>query len=760
MSINPVNRRDFLKLTGLSSSGLVLGGTVGLGVATTSLPAWAKPAKSAKGLLFNVFVQISPEDQVFIIAHRSEMGTGIKTSLPQVLADELEADWQKVEVIQGQANNDYGSQNTDGSRSIRDFYSVMRQMGASAKWMLCKAAADLWQVPMAECQAKNHRVIHTPSNRQKSFGELAIAAAAVKAPDVTALRFKKPSEFNYIGKPVPQVDLEAMLTGQTEFGVDIRRPNMLIASIERSPVLGGQIKRVQSQAAKKIAGVVDVIEIPGTANQVGFHPIAGVAVLAENTWSAQKGREALDIEWQSSEHDNYNTEVFGKELLQACQQPLNTGKLWRKRGNAVAELERAEQTFEASYLVPHWTHAPMEPPMATAEVTEAGCEIWACVQVPQSTRDTVAAALGLKPEQVVVNVTLLGGGFGRKSKPDFAVEAALLAKASGRPVKVCWTREDDIQHSYYHAINAQRYHAVVDQKGFITALSQQVAAPTIMSTFVPGAQQQADWEIGQGFANLPYDIEHIHAESLPVKAHTRIGWMRAVYNVSYAFAANSFIDELARKYGHDPLEYQLNALGKDRVIDTQAEGFDNFAYGKSAQEYPMSVRRLKQAILAVKKSAGWPQATGKHEGWGIAAHPSFLSYVAVASKVRLVKTSASKPTLEVLEVHIAIDAGQLVNPDRVHAQMEGSVIFALSSGLYGEVPFKDGQVQVSNFHDYSLLRVNQTPKIVVTLIDSDEKHTGVGEPGVPPVIPSITSAIVAAGGVRIRQLPIKKYLTV
>lgn len=749
-----VNRREFLKYTGLSSSGLILGGSLAGGL-SGALPAWAKTSALNNSLMLNLFVHIAPDDSVSIIAHRSEMGTGIKTSLPQVVADEMEADWEKVKVVQGQANSEYGSQNTDGSRSVRDFYAVMREMGASAKLMLRQAAAKEWGVALEECDAIQHRVIHRSSQRSSSYGELAVAAAAVAVPNPKLLRYKSKQDFNYIGKSVAVVDLDDMLTGNAQYGVDIQRPGMLIASIERCPVLAGTVKHFNDKQARAIHGVVDVIEIKTTPNQVGFHPLAGVAVIASNTWAALKGREALQIEWDLGANQSYNSKKYRQALRGLCQQP---GKVWRQRGDAASVLQSAEKTFSATYTMGHIVHAPMEPPMATAEITSEGCEVWASVQVPQATRNAVAAALNFKPEQVIVNVTLLGGGFGRKSKPDFAVEAAILAKAVGRPVKVCWSREDDIRHSYYHAASAQTYTASLNKLGRIEALEQHVAAPTIMSTFALGSDTQADWEVGQGFANIPYDIANIHAESHGAKAYTRIGWMRAVFNVPYAFAANSFIDEVARSNNLDPLQYQLDMLGDDRDLDTAKDGFANFAYGKKAEEYPLQIGRLKNAISRVKASVGWPQKTAKGEGWGIAAHPSFLSYVAVATKVRL--SAGDNKKLDIKEVHIAIDAGQLVNPDRVRAQMEGSVIFALSSALYGDIQFENGAVQQSNFHDYPVLRMDRTPKIVVTLIDSEEKHTGVGEPGVPPVAPSLTSAIAAAGGERIRDLPIAQHLEV
>lgn len=736
-----LDRRTFLKMTGLGTAGLALHATI-----STNAMAAVNPA--SKAVLLNIFVQVGTNNRVTIVAHRSEMGQGIRTSLPQVVADELEADWDKVDVLQAEGDKKYGDQETDGSHSVRDFYQTMREMGASAKLMLLQAAAAQWQVPVDSCVAKNHRVTHTASGKSLSYGDLAEAAAKQPIPDVKTLTFKPSSEFKYIGKPVPSVDLVDVVRGSTTYGIDTQLPGMVYASIERCPVLGGKVKSFDATKTKQVKGVVDVIKIDGGIEPAGFNPLAGVAVIATNTWAALQGRKLLHVEWETSAHAHYDSRAAIAELATAV---ADDTQVVRKRGDLEAAFANAVQTHEAVYTLPHLEHATMEPPAATAKITGDSCEIWACTQSPQAVREQVAGLLGFKSERVKVNVTLLGSAFGRKAKGDFVAEAVLLAKATGKPVKVTWSREDATRNGYYHAYSVQHFKAALDKNHKMVALDATVASPSIGSTFQPNVKTLQSFELAQGFASAPYSAPHLRFRCAPAVAHTRIGWMRSVYNINHAFAHNSFVDELARLNKRDPLEFQLEIIGSDREIETESEGFKN----PTPAGYPFKTARLKNVLQVVKKSSGWPARVKKGEGWGVATHKSFLSYVAVATKVSLVKDE-----VRVQEVHIAIDCGQIVNPDRVHAQMEGSVIFGLSAALLGEITFKNGAVEQSSFDDYPVLRMNQCPKIAVTLINSNEKHSGVGEPGVPPIAASVTSAIAAAGGPRIRDLPIKKHLKV
>ena len=729
-NLTSLDRRTFLKATGLASTGLVLQATI-----ANDVLASPHPGKAA--LALNVFVSIELDGKVNIIAHRSEMGQGIRTSLPQIVADEMEADWRKVTIVQAIADEKYGNQDTDGSRSVRTFFQTMREIGAAAKLMLRQAAAQSWQVKLEECIAINHTCKHLPSGRVLSFGDLAERAAALPAPDPKNLSFKAKKDYNYIGKPLAIVDLPAMVSGGTQFGIDTALPGMVYASIERSPVMGGKVKSYDASAALKIKGVLQIVPILGGITPAAFNPHAGVAVVATNTWAAQQARKQLKIEWDLGPHSSFDS---AQDLQDMAAGKLGERKTLTAQGDTDTAFNTAARVVDATYIVPHLEHATMEPPAAVATFNGDVCEVWACVQSPVRARDVIAAAIGAKPEKVIVNVTLLGGGFGRKSKPDFAAEAALIAKAVGKPVKVTWTREDAIKQGYYHASSVQTFAAALDKKDQLLGIKSCVASPTIMSLFGPDSGFLQDWEAGQGFSNLPYQIDNQLIENAHTPAHTRIGWMRSVFHINHAFGVNSFFDELARDVKQDPFVFHQRLIGKDRVVDKDSD-------------HPFKSNRLLAVMDAVKKSCAWPQKSKPNEGWGLAQHYSFFSYVAVATKVTLKDKS-----LSVDEVHIALDCGQIVNPDRVHSQMEGAVIFGLSLALYGDIEFKQGAVTQSNFHDYPLLRMDKCPKIIVTLLDSDEKHTGVGEPGVPPIAPSLTSAIVAAGGPRIRQLPINRLL--
>lgn len=746
-SLSKLNRRDFLKMTGIGGVGLAL-------QASLSSCDWVGGAAKlsdtpGRGLSLNVFVHIATDNRVTIMAHRSEMGQGIRTSLPQVVADELDADWDKVDVLQAEGDQKYGDQETDGSHSVRDYYQTMREMGASAKLMLCQAAAQQWQVPIEACEAKNHQVTHAESGKSLSYGELAEAAAKQKLPDLKTLIFKPEADYKYIGKPVAMVDLEDMVRGAANYGIDTLLPGLVHASIERCPVLGGKVKSYDATKAKLVAGVLDVIKIDGGVEPAGFHPLAGVAVIATNTWAALEGRKALSIEWEASAHANYDSSATIAQLSNTSVP--NDAKLVRKRGDVEDAFVNAAQTHEAVYSIPHLEHATMEPPAATVRIANGICEVWACTQSPQGAREYIAELAGIKPAKVKVNVTLLGGAFGRKAKSDYIAEAALLAKATGKPVRVTWSREDTFRHGYYHAYSVQHFKAALDKNQQLLALDATVTSPSISSLFKPGVSGLQDFELGQGFANPPCSAPHLRFRNVPASARTRIGWMRSVYNINHAFSYNSFIDELARLNNRDPLQFQLDTIGDDREITTIEEGFTN----ATPPNFPFKTARLKNVLNEVKKSSGWPATVNAGEGWGVAAHSSFLSYVAVATKVSLEQNA-----VRVLEVHIAIDCGKILNPDRVHSQMEGSVIFGLSAALFGEITFKNGAVEQSSFDNHPLLRINQSPKIVVTLISSTEKHSGVGEPGVPPISASVTNAIAAAGGPRIRALPIKNHLSI
>jgi isoquinoline 1-oxidoreductase beta subunit len=746
-SLRNVNRRDFLKLTGLAAGGLVLAAALPFGARAN-----AQSAASAADNTLNLFVSIEPNNTINIVCHRSEMGQGIRTSIPQIVADELCAAWDDVHVVQGLANEAYGSQNTDGSRSIRNFYDTMRQMGASARTMLEQAAANQWGVTPSEVYAKDSHVWLKNSDKKASFGELSAAAAQLTPPELETLRYKAKKDFNYIGKAIRSIDLPDVVTGNTTFGQDIQLDGMLYVSIERSPVFGSSVKSFDKDAAMDVSGVVDVYKMPEQPSPIGFSPLNGVAIFATNTWAAMQGRKALDIKWGESPHQSHNSEQYQEELAKRI---VTKGKAVRTAGDAYQAIEQASKTVEASYTMPYLVHAAMEPPAATAVVTENSCEIWACTQTPQSTQQNVAQALGLEKDQVTVHVTLLGGGFGRKSKPDFSVEAALLAKQAGKPVKVVWSREDDIRQGYYHAISTQHFVAGINQDNEVDGWVQRTAFPSISFTFNGTEDAPTVGEMSLGFGDMPFDLANLSCESHKAPAHIRIGWVRSVSNIHHAFAQGSFVDELAVATNTAPHKMWLQLIGSDRLVNPKEQGFEYGNYGESLDKFPIDTKRLKHVLNDVVAKSGANQNTAKGEGWGLSVQRSFASYVAVATKVRVTGNK-----VQVLEMHSTIDAGTIVNPDRVRSQQEGSMIFGLSLALMGEISIKDGAVVQSNYNDYPILRMSQSPKIESYIVASDAPPGGVGEPGTPPVAASLANAIFHASGERIRNLPVSKHMEV
>jgi isoquinoline 1-oxidoreductase beta subunit len=718
------------------------------------LPTEALAATTVDGAAFHpsVYLGIEPDGTVIIVTHRSEMGTGIRTALPSVAADELDADWKHVKIQQAIGDKKYGDQNTDGSCSIRDFYEAFREAGAMARIMLETAAAKQWGVDATECHAQNHEVVHAKSGRKMGYGPAAaLAAKETVKPEKNLLRYKTPQEYRYVGKDLPIVDLEEITTGRATFGMDARRPDMVFASSERSPVVGGTIKSLDDKDARAVKGVLDVVTIDPAKPPYGFQALGGVAVIADSTWAAMQGRKKLKIEWNPGEHAVFTSATARNTMFETVHSPQ---KVVRNIGNADAEFAKNGKTVEADYYVPMLAHVSMEPPVAVAEYRNGRVECWAPTQNPQAVQDTVAQAVGIKPEEVVCNVTLLGGAFGRKSKPDYVAEAAILSKKLGKPVKVVWSREDDIHWDYFQAGGAMYMKASLDQKGTPQAWLQRSAYPPIFYIFDASTRQAGSIELGLGWVDLPFALAHHRAENGPVEPHVRYGWMRSVTNISNAFATCSFTDELARQAGRDPIEYYLELLGPDRKIDFKAEGTENFNYGKPLEDYPLDTARYRRVVQLVAEKSGWANfKPSKNRALGFAAHRSFLTYVATVVEVEI----DEKGGLSIPRVEIAVDAGKVINPDRVKSQFEGAAVFGASIALMGEITALDGRIQQSNFNNYPVVRMNQAPVVTnVHLVSSDALPAGAGEPGVPPMAPAICNAIFAATGKRIRELPIKK----
>jgi len=726
-----ISRRVFL--AGSASSVLLLG------IARAGKVA-SRPVVSY-GL--GMFVAIDDAGDVTITCHRSEMGQGIRSSLPVVIADELGADLARVKVAQGDGDPRYGDQNTDGSTSIRNFFDALREAGAVARTMLITAAAARWRVPAARLVAEHGEVRDPMTKRALDFGALVQDARKVPLPKQVALR--PLAELTHLGTDLPLYDGEAYVTGTAAYAADVVLKGMLVAVIARPPDVFGAVEHIDDTRATAVPGVRKIVQLPAPKPPAGPQPLGGVAVLAEHTWAALKGRDALAITWRGGPNAHYDSAAYTRELLAAVRAP---GEVVRHVGDADAALASAATRVEAEYVVPHLAHAPMEPPAAIARVTGDRCEVWACTQDPQGAVEAVAQALGLPKDHVTVHVTFLGGGFGRKSIPDFCIEAALLARAAGAPVRVQWTREDELRHAYYHTHSAQALAAGLDAKGDVVAWRHRIAYPAISSTFKDGIVRPSTGELGQGILDLPLAIPNVRFETGAAPGHVRIGWMRSVCNVQQAFAVQSFIAELAHAAKRDPRDMLLAVLGGARTVDEKDQGVDKLGnYGAPLAKHPIDVARFHRVIDRATTAAGW----GKRAGLGLAVHRSFLSYVAVAA--------AADDVGRITEAWIAVDAGLIVNADRVRAQMEGAFVFAMSSAMHGEIAWKDGAPVQRNFHDYRLARMPEVPRqIHVEIVKSDHPPGGVGEPGVPPVAPAIANAIFAATGKRVRNFPFAREL--
>jgi isoquinoline 1-oxidoreductase beta subunit len=516
-------------------------------------------------------------------------------------------------------------------------------------------------------------------------------------------------------------------------------------------VVGGTVARLDASAALKIPGVRRVVTLPTWSPPAGFQPLGGVAVIADHTWAALRGRAALAIEWNHGANQSYDSDLY-KTRLQASVRA--SGQTVRSVGDADQALAMATRTIEAEYHVPHLTHSSIEPPVAVARVDERGCEVWAATQNPQAAQTEVAKALGLERAQVTVHVTFLGGGFGRKSKPDYVVEAALLAREAKAPVRVQWSRDDEIRHSYYHSCSTQRLEAGFDPAGKVVAWRQRVASPSIGSTFDQKVTSISLDELGQGILDLPLAVPAVRMESCEAPAHVRIGWLRSVHNINSAFAVQSFIAEIAALMNRDPREVLLEVLGPARLLSPSEAGVKSIPnYDAKLEEHPVDVGRLRHVIERVTERAGWTAARRTGRALGLAAHRSFLTSVAAVAAV----SRDSRGLVRVDEVWITADAGRVVNPDRVRAQLEGAVIFGISLALHGAITMRRGAVEQTNFHDYRLARMTDAPRAIhVEVIESQSRPGGVGEPGVPPIAPAIANAVFELTGKRVRELPLRR----
>ncbi len=686
---------------------------------TVSGPSREAEARPASSFALNPFIRIGTDDVITIIVNHSEMGQGVYTSLPMLVAEELECDWTKIRVEAAPVDPAYNHalwgtfQGTGGSSSVLSEWHRLRVVGAIAREMLVAAAADTWKVSKASCRAEKGTVIHD-SGKSMTYGQLAEKAANGPVPQ--GVKLKDSSAFKVIGKPMPRLDTPDKTTGTAVFGLDVDIPNMHIALVARSPVFGGTVTNFNGEKAKAVPGVKDVVQVP-----------SGVAVVAEGFWPAKLGRDALEITWDNPANAKVSTDEMSLQYRSLAERE---GVVARKSGDAAQGIFNSAQQLTAEYEVPYLAHAPMEPLNCVVDLRSDSCEIWVGTQFQSADRSAAAQAAGLKLEQVKIHTMLIGGGFGRRANPqsDFVSEAVHVARAAKRPVKVIWTREDDMKGGWYRPMWSDRIRAGLDAAGDLTAWHHTIVGQSIMAdTPFEGAMMRDGVDLAsvEGAADVPYEIPNILVDLHSPETAVPVQWWRSVGHSHTAFVVESFLDETAHAAARDPYEFRSKLL----------------------ENHP----RHKQVLELVAAKADWGSDLPKGHGRGIALHMSFGSLIALVAEVSVHK----EDKLQIIRVVCAIDCGSFVNPDTIEAQMEGSIVFGLTATLYGAVTLKDGRVQQSNFSDYRMLSMREMPKIEVHIVPSQEPPGGVGEPGVPPVAPAVTNAIFAATGKRIRRLPIR-----
>jgi len=713
MSAHVLTRRDFIR----GGTALVIG---------FSLPLETACQQGSKGQAnpLNAWVKIAPDNGVTLMLAKCELGQGIMTALPMVLADEADVDWTRVHVVHADTNPSIYDMGTGGSGSTAGQFTPLRQAGAAARQMLIAAAAQRWNVSPESCRTAKGIIY---SGAQKAtYGELAEAAAKLPVPDLKSVPLKSSQDFAYIGKPLPRVEIPSKCDGSAQFGLDVRVPGMVRAVIARCPYYGGSLKNFDAAKAKAIPGVIDVIAIPEVSSA---HSRAGVEVVAENTWAAMRGRDALAVNWEGAKPEDTSDTLRQRMVALADQ----SGKVLRNEGNAAEVIAKAATKVEAAYEMPFLAHATMEPMNCTVHVRSDGAEIWAPTQSPEWIAGAVARATGLSPKSIVGHTLLSGGGFGRRYQLDFAVEAALVSKAVGKPVQVVWTREDDMRFDFYRPANYHKLAGALDENNRLVAWHHRLVSTSIRD-FWGGKSEGQEIE---GAIDVPYAIPNILLEYAPAPTSVPRAWWRSVANSFNGFVVQSFMDELAHVAKQDPLQFRL-ALLPDREVNPKSK------------EPEFDPRRMRAVMQEAAKRAGWGTAAPKDRARGFAAHYSFDTYVAQVAEV-----SVNTGNLQVHRVTCAVDCGRAVNPDGVKAQMEGAIIFGLSAALYGEITVKDGAVEQGNFDDYPIARIADAPDTEVYVLTNDHVPTGCGEPGVPPIAPAVTNALFAATGQRIRKLPIR-----
>lgn len=706
-------RREFVKITALSGSALALG--ISYGHARERRKAW-KP---------NTWLRIETDGTITIVVGKSEMGQGVRTALPMLVAEELDADWKAIQLEQASPGKDYTRLGTGGSFSVASNWNPLRRAGATAREMLLLAAASKWSVDRAALRTDRGVVLHEASGRRATYGELSEAAAAIPVPkDIT---LKQPKDFRIIGRRTARVDGPAIVTGRAKFGADIRVPGMRYAVVLRPPVPGDKLARFDGAKAKQVRGVRDVVAIS-----------TGVAIIADSTWAALKARSLVDVQSDAGPNRGFDSADYIATLEKAS---LGPGTVTRSDGDAPAALSGAARTFEASYVYPFYAHAAVETVNCTAHVRGKECEIWAPTQTPNGVQSAVARLLGIQPESVKVNVTLIGGGFGRKLRPDYAIEAAELSKTIQAPVQVLWTREDDIrdgllQHASVHAMRAG-----VDADARLTAWSHRKATNRIMTRFDPPNPDEAKdlaiyyREASWGVYDNPYAIANLETSYAHVPSPVRYGPWRAVFSPSSTFARESFLDEIAHALRRDPMQFRLDLL----------RGPDTVKAGDLTIERP----RLRRVLEVARDKSGWGSPLPAGRARGVACNvydgETHVAYVA--------EVTTTGKTFRIDRIIAAVDCGLVVNPTGVEQQVEGGIIWALGQ-FKSQITIANGAVEQSNYLDYDVPRISDTPAIEIHLVDGGKQPYGIGEPPVPPLVPAVLNAWFAASGQRVRRLPL------
>ena len=706
-----LSRREFLKRSTTGGAAFVLGFYLPVknGLAATE-------ASSARQFAPNAWIRIAADNTVTVIVDRSEMGQGVMTSLPMLVAEELEVNVNRIRtefapVDPVYTNSLQGAQGTGGSTSVRAAWEPLRKAGAAAREMLIAAAAKTWHADKTACRAENGSVVHQATGRRLRYSALVERAAKLPVPKNPPLKNSK--YFRVIGKSVKRLDTPAKVEGSAVFGIDVQVPGMLHAVVARCPVFGGKVAKFDATEAKKLPGVKDAVPIE-----------SGIAVVADSHWTAVRGREALDITWDEGPNAGLDSGGISKQFAELAER---SGAEARKEGDAAAALARAAKRIEAVYEVPYLAHADMEPMNCTAHVGTDHCEIWAPTQYQTGVQQIGAKITGLPEKSVIVNTTFIGGGFGRRWQVDFVADAVETSKAVGAPVKVIYTREDDIQHDFYRPAAYNRLSAGLDPDGWPAVWMHRIVSPSIDIFWTPEDVKKTglDQDAVDGAANMPYTFPSMLVDYVITDTPIPVGYWRSVGNSQNAFVVESFLDEIAAAGGHDPYELRRRLLSKEP--------------------------RLRAALGLAATKAGWGSPLPKGRYRGIALTSSFASYVAQVAEVSV----APDGQVRVHRVICAVDCGMVVNPSTVEAQMQGAIVFGLTAALKGEITIQNGRVVQSNFHNYEMLRIDEMPVIEVYIIPSHEAPGGIGEPGVPPVAPAVANAVFAATRKRIRRLPIR-----